>query len=336
MPNDEHRARQLIRRVRHADRVLCIGCAANTEKEQSIHPFRTIADELEGTVTGIDVHEPGVNRLDSAGYDARVADAETFDLSKTFDAIIAGEVIEHLGDPGAMLRRCHDHLTPTGRLHITTPNPEAFCYVRRALLGGDRVRDHTAWFDPANIRRLARRRPTGLTVTDTVWVPPTGGVSGVLWWLGRERAAAPGHITTLARVDAIPETRDATGAADERVSVILPTYGDKAYLRDAIRGVVTQTYPDVELIVVDGDDCDWLRATCEAADWVRYVAAAPKGAAHARNVGLEAATGEIAMFCDADDWWTAEKVAREVWVLDEEDADMVWSDQYVTDSGVIA
>ena len=73
---------------------------------------------------GFDLKKPQVLPAHYQGFvegDCQLIDS--FFPPKTFDTIIAGEVIEHLENPSSFLRGCHAILKDTGRLLITTPNP---------------------------------------------------------------------------------------------------------------------------------------------------------------------------------------------------------------------
>src|SRR3954465_6600413 len=66
--------------------------------------------EINKEVLGVDIDPEGVNVLNSQGYNTIVGDVETMDLGKEFDTIIAGEIIEHLENPGMFLRNMLRHL----------------------------------------------------------------------------------------------------------------------------------------------------------------------------------------------------------------------------------
>ncbi len=82
------------------------------------------------------------------------------DLDRKFDTIVAGEVIEHLSNPGKFLESCKKHLKPNGRLIITTPYPFALMNIVYAILKFPKTcsnPEHTQWFCLSNLRELARR-----------------------------------------------------------------------------------------------------------------------------------------------------------------------------------
>src|SRR4051794_16299795 len=95
------------------------------------------------------------------------------------------------------------------------------------------------------------------------------------------------------------------------ISAVIPTYNYGRFVAGAIDGALAQTYPHVEVIVVDdGSTDDTASIVARYADrGVRYVRQPNAGAAAARNRGLVEACGELIAFCDADDVWTPDKLA---------------------------
>jgi glycosyltransferase involved in cell wall biosynthesis len=98
------------------------------------------------------------------------------------------------------------------------------------------------------------------------------------------------------------------------VSVIIPIYNAAAHLEAAIRSVKDQTYPAIELILVnDGSTDHSLRlARSYESEQVIVLNQENKGAAAARNLGLRRATGRFIQFLDADDLLSPDKIARQV------------------------
>ena len=85
------------------------------------------------------------------------------------------------------------------------------------------------------------------------------------------------------------------------VSVVIPCYGQAHLLPEAIEGVLAQTYPEVELIVVDDGSPDDTADVAGRYPGVRLVRQENRGLAGARNAGLQVARGEYVLFLDADD-----------------------------------
>jgi glycosyltransferase involved in cell wall biosynthesis len=98
------------------------------------------------------------------------------------------------------------------------------------------------------------------------------------------------------------------------VSVIVPSYNAARYIDGAVACVLAQTYPHLELIVVDdGSTDDTAQLVRSVTDpRVRLVQQANRGLAGARNAGIRAARGSLLAFLDADDRWRADKLSRHV------------------------
>ena len=88
------------------------------------------------------------------------------------------------------------------------------------------------------------------------------------------------------------------------VSVVIPAYNYAHFLPDAIESVRNQTYPNVELIVVDdGSTDDTAEVVRRYGDRVRYVYQENAGLSAARNTGIRSASHPFVAFLDADDVW---------------------------------
>ena len=104
-------------------------------------------------VYGLDV------QLDSAFVDNPYyvqASAEDFSLPVQFDVIFAGDLIEHLSNPGLFLASCKRHLKPSGRLILTTPNTFNLFNIAEKLTKPEPTvnRDHTCYFNSNTMRTL--------------------------------------------------------------------------------------------------------------------------------------------------------------------------------------
>jgi glycosyltransferase involved in cell wall biosynthesis len=87
-------------------------------------------------------------------------------------------------------------------------------------------------------------------------------------------------------------------------------------LCETLSSVLGQTYPHLEIVVVDDGSTDRTeQVVAQYAPRVRYVRQANSGPAVARNRGIRATKGEYIAFLDADDIWEPDKVARQVAVL---------------------
>ena len=90
------------------------------------------------------------------------------------------------------------------------------------------------------------------------------------------------------------------------VSMIIPVYNVSAYLPQCLESVIHQTYPNLEILVIDDDSTDNSAAICEAYarrdPRIRIIRIAHGGLSAARNTGIEHSNGEYLAFLDSDDW----------------------------------
>ena len=99
------------------------------------------------------------------------------------------------------------------------------------------------------------------------------------------------------------------------VSVVVATYNMGQYIADAIDSILDQTYTHIEVIVVDDGSTDSTQAVLGqyAVDpRVRVVSQQNQGQPKAKNAGIQASTGELVGFCDADDRWLDNKLELQV------------------------
>jgi len=85
------------------------------------------------------------------------------------------------------------------------------------------------------------------------------------------------------------------------VSVIIPCFNQGRFLGDAIASALSQTYPHVEVVVVDDGSDDNTAEIAASHPEVRYLRRDRGGVASARNEGLAASRGSNVIFLDADD-----------------------------------
>lgn len=99
------------------------------------------------------------------------------------------------------------------------------------------------------------------------------------------------------------------------VSVIIPTYNRAHLLGRAVGSIINQTYRDFELIIVDDGSTDNTRDVVESVNdnRIKYIRLdRNKGAAAARNAGIEVVKGEFIAFQDSDDEWLREKLEKQM------------------------
>ena len=104
------------------------------------------------------------------------------------------------------------------------------------------------------------------------------------------------------------------------VSIIVPVYNAAPLIADTIRSVLSQSYHDFELLLVDDGSTDESRNVISAyvSDRVKLLNnEKEKGAAGARNTGIVAASGRYIAFLDADDLWKEDKLSKQIAFMNE-------------------
>lgn len=110
------------------------------------------------------------------------------------------------------------------------------------------------------------------------------------------------------------------------VSVIIPIYHGENYVQEAVRSILNQTYPHIELLLIDdgspdksGELCDEI-ASSDARIQVFHIP--HQGVAAARNVGLDHAKGDYICFFDVDDHMYGDMIRLMVSAMEKEKADL--------------
>jgi glycosyltransferase involved in cell wall biosynthesis len=103
------------------------------------------------------------------------------------------------------------------------------------------------------------------------------------------------------------------------VSVIIPTYNRSGLLKSAIDSVLSQSFGDFELIIVDdGSTDDTLALVRSYGGSLAYIKQANHGPSAARNRGIKASRGDLIAFLDSDDRWHPEKLLLQVEAMEGE------------------
>jgi len=95
------------------------------------------------------------------------------------------------------------------------------------------------------------------------------------------------------------------------VTVIIPTYNRREYLKEALDSVLAQDFTDFELFVIDDGSTDKTASLVEkhADPRIKYRFQEKRGASAARNRGIAEASGEYISFLDSDDLWKKDKLS---------------------------
>ena len=145
--------------------VLDVGCTEHElDRRHKTRPWaHDFLRQYARSVKGIDILESAINQLKKEGYDVSCQNAETFSFKEKFDVIFAGELIEHVSNPGLFIGRCAKHLKSEGLLIMTMLN--SFNAFRLAEVLYKRTNDphaskhdeHCAWYSPEVLKQLLLR-----------------------------------------------------------------------------------------------------------------------------------------------------------------------------------
>ena len=129
-----------IKKVSEGKKVLHLGCTNYPYTKDSIENEMLLHFELEKVARelyGFDFDQEGLDILAASGgknlYRADLQKLDEVVLDETFDVIIAGEMIEHLSNPGLFLQGIRRFMNPETELVITTIN--AYCALRFVIYG---------------------------------------------------------------------------------------------------------------------------------------------------------------------------------------------------------
>lgn len=101
---------------------------------------------------------------------------------------------------------------------------------------------------------------------------------------------------------------------DRKVSIIVPVYNVAQYLCDCVESLLSQTYQNIEIILVDDGSTDQSGTICDQFQQrdsrVRVIHKENGGLSSARNAGIEIAAGDYFSFVDSDDWISRYMIER--------------------------
>lgn len=123
-----------------------------------------------------------------------------------------------------------------------------------------------------------------------------------------------------------------------KVSIVIPVYNSERYLKESIESVINQTWSNIEIICInDGSIDSSLDILNEYASKDKRIRVFSKenegkGAASARNLGLQKATGKYIIFLDSDDFFEEELVEELVGKAETTDSDVVITTAFLFDN----
>jgi glycosyltransferase involved in cell wall biosynthesis/tetratricopeptide (TPR) repeat protein/2-polyprenyl-3-methyl-5-hydroxy-6-metoxy-1,4-benzoquinol methylase len=291
-----------------ARRVLDIGCGAGRLGE-------AIKARQQAEVVGIEMNEEAAavarQRLDHV----LVGDVEELTLDfepGSFDAIVCGDILEHLREPERLLRQARKWLAPGGCLSASIPNVRHHSVVCSLLQGnwtyesaGLLDRTHLRFFTRREIEKLFVRAGFGIEGMWSITAPgdsPSRNGQGAVQ-LGRlsmsglsEQDAAEFYTYQyLVRARPVPATDFAL------TSIVIVTHNQLEYARQCLESIRRLTDEPYELIVVDNASTDGTVDYLHALSDVRLITnETNRGFPAAANRGMAVANGRHVLLLNND------------------------------------
>jgi len=117
------------------------------------------------------------------------------------------------------------------------------------------------------------------------------------------------------------EDKSMSNVFHPKVSVIIPCYNREQYISETIHSVLSQTWPNIELIVVDDGSSDSSRAVLESFGSRLQILEHPGrtnlGQSAAINMGIQNSSGEYVAILDSDDLFAPDKIEKQVYFLEQ-------------------
>ena len=110
------------------------------------------------------------------------------------------------------------------------------------------------------------------------------------------------------------------------ISIMMPTYNNAKYIKQAIESIYAQNYDNIEIIVVDDGSTDNTKEIVQQYKDIKYFYIEHKGISVARNTALEKSKGEYIAFLDSDDYWLPNKLNTQIqYFKDHPDCEIVFT-----------
>ena len=111
------------------------------------------------------------------------------------------------------------------------------------------------------------------------------------------------------------------------VSIIIPAYNSERYIGETIQSILSQTYQNYEIIVVDDGSTDNTVEVVKSIDdkRVKYIYQKNASQAVARNTGISNSKGKFIAFLDNDDLWHPDKLEMQLRLFDNKETGLVYT-----------
>ncbi|QQR82379.1 class I SAM-dependent methyltransferase [Candidatus Campbellbacteria bacterium] len=146
----------ICKEIQQTDVVLDVGFFGQGVMKKNQNWVHALLTKRASVVWGVDIDFDATFEY---GENYVKASAESFSIDKKFDVIFAGDLIEHLSNPGLFLNTSAKHIQPHGRLIITTPNCFNLFNITEKISKGEPTvnHDHTCYFNSKTLKQLLEK-----------------------------------------------------------------------------------------------------------------------------------------------------------------------------------
>ena len=131
--------------------------------------------------------------------------------------------------------------------------------------------------------------------------------------------------------------KDKIETKEPKVSIIIPYYKKRAFIKKTLQSVISQSYKNYEIILIYDDndlsDLNFIKEILKGKKKVRIIVNKKNlGVAKSRNKGIKYSTGTYVAFIDADDVWMKNKLKEHVFFMYAQNVDFSFSSYFITNS----
>ena len=142
-----------------------------------------------------------------------------------------------------------------------------------------------------------------LRFNQTLFTEIAGAIAGIFFYYQNKQK--PNKAFSLLAPSVVRET--------SLVSIVITNYNYAHYLSQAIQSCINQTYPFIEIIVVDDGSTDNSLAIINSFQEVKLIQTNRVKLSAARNIGAKASTGDFIVFLDADDYLLLNAIEKQIY-----------------------
>lgn len=191
-------------------RVIHFGCVDHLplieQRRKSGNWLHEVLSGEAAKVVGIDINSEGIQYMNREGFESYISNVVTDPIPSSltegsrWDYLLAGEVVEHIGNPVEFLAHIRQKYGPvTDRIIITVPNAWSYTSVRFALRNEEMINtDHRFWFTPYTLAKIAT--DAGIQVEGyEMCLDEYPSPFNLKYWLARRRPGLRNRIVLIGK-----------------------------------------------------------------------------------------------------------------------------------------